>query len=199
MEEKWPTYLSVSQFAKYCGVNSKMVWRWIKNGEIKAVKSPGKKDYKIGVNNLSKIKIEKMDKICSHLEYQIRDQSKVLIVDDEPNVIESIASTFSDCGFKIVSTTNAYEAVLLLQTERPLFLTLDLKMIDHNGIEILKLINDLGLKQNMWVIIISAANESVLQSAVDLGADFYLQKPFSENDLNKIIKKLSLDLKKKAA
>lgn len=199
MEEKWPTYLSIAQFAKYCGVNSKMVWRWIKNGEIKAVKPPGKKDYKIGVNNLSKIKIEKIDRICSRLEYQMPCQSKVLIVDDEPNVIESISSTFSDSGFEIISTTNAYEAVLLLQAEQPLFLTLDLKMIDHSGIEILKLINDLGLKQNMWVIIISAANESELRFAVDLGADFYLQKPFYENDLNKIIKKLSLDLKKKAA
>lgn len=199
MEEKWPTYLSVAQFAKYCGVNSKMVWRWIKNGEIKAVKPPGKNDYKIGVNNLSKIKIEKMDRTFFRLESQIRDQSKVLIVDDEPNVIESIGSTFSDCGFKIVSTTNAYEAVLLLQTERPLFLTLDLQMIDHSGIEILKLINDLGLKKNMWVIIISAANESELRFAVDIGADFYLQKPFYENDLNKIIKKLSLNLIKKAA
>lgn len=195
MKEKELRYLSVEQFAQCCGVNSQLVMTWIKNGEIKAVKTPKKEDYKIGIDNLSRVKFEKRKTIFPHFKIQ----AKVLIVDDEQNIIESIEPLFSKNGFQILSSTNAYEAMFLLHIEQPLILTLDLRMLDSNGIEVLKMINDLGLNQNIWVIIISAASESELRSAVDCGADFYLQKPFHENDLNKIINKLSVDLKKKVA
>jgi DNA-binding response OmpR family regulator len=121
-----------------------------------------------------------------------RDLSRVLIIDDEKNIIESISSFFPENEFKILSSTNADQAMLLIHEERPLILTLDLRMFDSNGIEILKTINDLGFNKKIWIIVISGAKESELQAAVDFGADFYLQKPFHENDLNKIIKKLSV-------
>lgn len=199
MKDKEVRYLSVEQFAEGCGVNVQMVMKWIKSGSIKAEKCPGKKDFKIGIENFSKVKFEKPLRIESHFELQEKYRSKVLIVDDEKNIIESIAPVFSSHGFQVLSSTNIYEAMFMVNIEHPLILTLDLGMLDSNGTDILKMINDLGVKKNIWVIIISAASEPELQNAVNLGADFYLQKPFYEYDLDKIIKKLSMNLKVKAA
>lgn len=192
--------LSINQFAKCCGVNRWMVTKWIKDGEIKAVKAPGQKDYLISLDNLKKVKIGKGKRVRSPFETPKKNQSKVLIVDDEQSIIDSIAPIFSNGGFQILSSTNAFEAIFLMHAEEPLVLTLDLRMLDScGGVDVLKMINDLDLNQNVWVIIISAANESELRFAVDFGADFYLQKPFCENDLNKIIKKISLGMTKKIA
>lgn len=199
MKEKKLKYLSVGQLADYCGVNSQIIMSWVKSGKIKVVKNSKKEGYKISVENLKKITIEKKRTLFLHAKLHPENQSKVLIVDDEKSIIESIEPIFVENGFQVISSTSACEAMFLLHNERPLILTLDLGLLDSNGIEVLKTINALGLNKDIWVIIISAASESELHSAVNFGADFYLQKPFDENDLNKIVNKLSVNLKKKAA
>lgn len=195
MKDKEIKFLSVEQFARLCGVNPQQVMVWIKNKEINAIKTLGNKDYKIGIENLRIVKNQK----CVKMFHPFETQAKVLIVDDELDVIQTITPVFSNHGFTVLSTTDVNEAMFLLHEELPLILTLDIGLCDQNGVEVLRMINELGIKQKIWVIIISAASEADLRSAVDFGADFYLQKPYYESDLNKIIKKLSNNIKKKAA
>lgn len=199
MKEKKAKDLSVDEFARYCGVTSKTVLRWIKYGEIEAIKPAGKKDYRIGISNLSKAKFEKKGINYSHLKFKKGEQAKVLIVDDDESIVDFINPVFTRNGFQTLTSTNAYEAMILLREELPLILTLDLTMPDSNGFDVLKMINDLGVKDKIWIIVISAMGEEELHSAIDLGGDFYLHKPIHQNDLDKIIKKLTIDLKSNAA
>lgn len=191
MKENSLRYLSVEQFGEYCGVNCQTVLRWINSGQISVKKTSWKGDYRIGIENLSRVRTERRGVDYSDNKLKIEGQLKVLIVDDEEDVIDSIEPIFLNNGFEISSSTNIYDAMILLHEVHPLILTLDLRILDLNGLEILTMINNLKLGQKIWVIIISGASEDVIQSAVDFGADFYLQKPFSQNDLDKIIKKLS--------
>lgn len=78
----------------------------------------------------------------------------------------------------------------MLKQESPLIITLDLTMNKISGFDILKIIKSLSIKQKAWIIVISGESKEYLEKAIDLGADFYLRKPFLKEDLEKIIKKL---------
>lgn len=202
MKNKIIKDLSLAQFAKYCGVHPQTVISWIKNGEISANKINSKNDYSkctIGIENLAKVKFVNRNIGYDQSVSSNTNQSSVLIVDDDESMIKLIAHIFSSNGFKVITASNAYDAMILIREERPQFLTLDLKMTDSSGKNVLKMINDLDIHQSVWVVIISAASEPELQGAVDFGADFYLKKPFHKNDLNKIITKLNVHGTKKAA
>lgn len=186
-------HFSVAQFAKYCGVNSDSIIGWIKRGQIKALKAPENGEYQISIENLLKVKVNSVSRNRSF------DQSKILILDTDSFNITSIYSIFSHHGLSAVSARDGHEVIELLNDIGPAILILNLSMSGVSGLGFLEIMNNLGLRENLWVIIVSNANESELISAVDVGGDFYLQKPFSESDLDKIIKKLTCDTMKKLA
>lgn len=196
MDQKKIKYLSVKEFAQFCGVSSQTVHQWIRNKQIKASKG-NQSDYSIAIDHLSDVKIEKNERTNTRAHYDF--SAKALVIDDEAESMDVINPAFSRYGFKIFNATDAFSALSIIHEESPLIITLDLKMLDLNGKEILKMITNLGYNQRSWIIVISAASEATLISAVDCGADFYLQKPFAVDDLEKIIKKLSFDLKKEVA
>lgn len=191
--------LNVEDFSRYCGVSLKTVMRWIKNGEINVESHTRGHDYKINIDNLSRIKFENNSHIYSNQDYTATNKSKVLIVDDDENILNYIGPVFRKNGFETFFSTNAYEAMILLHDEQPLIITLDLNLSDTSGLEVIKMINDLGVNQNIWIIVVSAGSESELQSAVNYGADFYLAKPIQRKDLDKIINKIASEAIKKSA
>lgn len=193
MTKKQICHLNVIQFAKYCGVNSVSIMDWIKKGQIQAFKAPEKGEYQISIENFLKVRVNSVKRNRSF------DQSKILILDTDSINVASIDSIFSHHGLSAIPANNGQEALQLLNDIGPSILILDLSMSGVKGYGFLEIMNKLGLRENLWVIIVSKANESELMSAVDMGGDFYLQKPFSVSDLDKIIKKLTYDTKKKLA
>jgi len=102
----------------------------------------------------------------------------ILIVDDEPSILQSLGGLLSDEGFGVVTAANGYEALKIVDTESPDLVLLDIWMPGIDGIETLKEIK----KDNphIQVIIISGhGNIETAVKATKLGAFDLIEKPLS--------------------
>jgi UDP-3-O-acyl N-acetylglucosamine deacetylase len=103
---------------------------------------------------------------------------KVLIVDDEEGVVESIAGVLEDEGFRVAKARSGEEAIRVFQEERPDVTLLDIWMPGMDGIEILKRLK--GIAPESQVIMISGhATISTAMTSVKLGAFDFIEKPLS--------------------
>ncbi len=102
----------------------------------------------------------------------------ILIVDDEPSILQSLGGLLSDEGFGVITAANGYEALKIVDTESPDLVLLDIWMPGIDGIETLKEIK----KDNphIQVIIISGhGNIETAVKAIKLGAFDLIEKPLS--------------------
>jgi len=103
---------------------------------------------------------------------------KVLIVDDEERVVESIAGVLEDEGFRVATARSGEEAIRVFQEEKPDVTLLDIWMPGMDGIEILKRLK--GIAPECQVIMISGhATISTAMTSVKLGAFDFIEKPLS--------------------
>lgn len=105
----------------------------------------------------------------------------VLVVEDDKSVRNLIVTTLQANDYPYTSAENGKEALSKIETERPDVLLLDLGLPDIDGIEVIK---ELRAWSNMPIIVISARSEDKDKiQALDMGADDYLTKPFSVDEL----------------
>ncbi|MEO0231403.1 MAG: sigma-54 dependent transcriptional regulator [candidate division WOR-3 bacterium] len=112
---------------------------------------------------------------------------KILVVDDEKIVRESLYNWFSQEGYIVRTASDAYEALKILQEEVYHIVLVDIKMPRMDGLTLLKKIKEID--ENLVVIIITAYPS--VDSAVDAlkhGAFDYLVKPIDPDQLNHIIR-----------
>ena len=103
---------------------------------------------------------------------------KVLIVDDEEGVVESIAGVLEDEGFRVTTARSGEDAIRVFQQEQPDVTLLDIWMPGMDGIEILKRLK--GIAPECQVIMISGhATISTAMTSVKLGAFDFIEKPLS--------------------
>lgn len=106
---------------------------------------------------------------------------QILIVEDDPPIRNLIATTLKTHDYKYLLAKNAEEAILQASTCAPDVVFLDLGLPDLDGIEVIKRIREWS---NMPIIVISARSEDEDKiEALDAGADDYLTKPFSVEEL----------------
>ncbi|MFQ5830706.1 MAG: sigma-54-dependent transcriptional regulator [Candidatus Methylomirabilia bacterium] len=109
-------------------------------------------------------------------------RDRLLIVDDEPDMVENCLRILGRSGFRCASTTDPREALTLIESERPDLVLTDLKMPGMDGMELLR--HARGLDPHMPVIIFTAfATIESAVAAVKEGAFDYLPKPFSVDQL----------------
>lgn len=108
-------------------------------------------------------------------------RNKVLIVDDEPHIRKLIQVALSRADYATVEAENAREALEMLKNERPDISLLDLGLPDRDGLELVPLFK----QQSDTTLIIVSARDATDQkvTALDLGADDYLTKPFDTEEL----------------
>jgi len=107
----------------------------------------------------------------------------VLIVDDEPSILQSLGGLLTDEGFEVVSATNGYEALKIIDAESPDLVLLDIWMPGIDGIETLKEIK----KSHPFLPVIIISGHGTIETAVratKLGAYNFIEKPLS---IDKII------------
>ncbi|MBR0481577.1 MAG: response regulator transcription factor [Firmicutes bacterium] len=110
-----------------------------------------------------------MNKIC------------VLVVEDDAPVRNLIVTTLKTHEYKYLTAANGGEALMLASSHNPDVVFLDLGLPDMDGIDVIKQIRDWS---NMPIIVISARSEDEDKiEALDAGADDYLTKPFSVEEL----------------
>ena len=105
----------------------------------------------------------------------------ILVVEDDPPVRNLITTTLKTNDYKYLSAQNGASAVIEALSHNPDIVLLDLGLPDMDGVEIIRKIRSWS---NMPIIVISARTEdSDKIEALDAGADDYLTKPFSVDEL----------------
>src|SRR5262249_23052998 len=111
----------------------------------------------------------------------------ILVVDDEPQIRDILASALQRDGFRVTSRGCARDALDDLRGEDGVELLLtDLKMPDMNGLDLIKEARrlDPGI---WWVLTTAFASMETAVSALRGGADDYLMKPFGLDDLRRVV------------
>ena len=106
----------------------------------------------------------------------------ILVVDDEPPIRKLLRVGLGSQGYAVSEAPNAKAAIDLMQTERPDLILLDLGLPGMTGLELLGKWRGDGLDVPV-VILSSRTDEAGIVSALELGADDYVTKPFGMNEL----------------
>jgi CheY-like chemotaxis protein/glycine cleavage system H lipoate-binding protein len=116
-------------------------------------------------------------------------RARILAVDDEPIVLDSFRKILTLNGFSIDTVETGPEALGLVQRHDYDFVFTDLKMADMDGVEVVKAVRHLRPDVDVVVITGYATIESAVETAQH-GAVDYVQKPFTEEELLRFLRKL---------
>ena len=105
---------------------------------------------------------------------------KILIVDDEQNIVELIKFNLESSGYNVLCAYNGQDAVDIAKKEQPSLILLDLMLPVKDGLEVCKEIRRDILISNTPIIMLTAKCEELDKIlGLELGADDYITKPFS--------------------
>ncbi len=114
------------------------------------------------------------------------DKKTILVVDDEPRVVQLISMNLELEGFRVVTAPDGYEALARIGKDQPDLVLLDIMLPDMDGFQTLKKIRE---SDTIPVIFLSVKGEEFDRvHGLDLGADDYITKPFSPRELISRIK-----------
>ncbi len=107
--------------------------------------------------------------------------TRALLVEDDPNIVDLIRSNLTVRGFDTVVSTDGLRALQLLDTESPDIVLLDLMLPEVDGFELCRQIRE---RSGVAIIVVSArGGERDKVTALNMGADDYMTKPFSIEEL----------------
>lgn len=113
---------------------------------------------------------------------------KILIVEDEPDIRESLADLLTMKGFEVVTASNGKEGLYLASTSKPDLILSDIMMPEMNGFDLLELIQKNNELAALPFIFLTAKIEHAsLREGMNLGADDYLLKPVKKDELIEVI------------
>jgi DNA-binding response OmpR family regulator len=108
-------------------------------------------------------------------------QDTILVVDDEPHIVELAELYLNNEGYRVVSATDGAQALKKIETERPALVILDLMLPEINGWEVCRRVRAAG---NLPIIMLTARSDDVDKIVgLELGADDYVTKPFNPREL----------------
>ena len=116
---------------------------------------------------------------------------KILIADDEPNIVMSLEFLMENAGYEVRVAGNGEETLKALVEFQPDLVLLDVMMPKRNGYEVLQAIRENVALQNIKIIMLSAKGRDVdVEKGLGLGADAYVTKPFATRDLVAKVKEM---------
>lgn len=114
---------------------------------------------------------------------------KIMVVDDEPFIIEMLKTALMDGGFDVVAVTDGDEVHSKALAEKPDLISLDVNMPGKHGFEVCKELKADPSTQHIPVIFLSASTQdSDLKTGLDLGAVKYMTKPVPLMEYEAVIK-----------
>jgi len=120
-----------------------------------------------------------------------KNKIKILIVDDEPDIIEILSFNLENEGYQVFSAENGKEALKLADQHLPNLIILDLMMPIMDGIEVCERLRIDKKFNNTLIMFLSARGEDYSQvAAFQSGADDYVTKPIKPRILNSKVKAL---------
>ncbi len=126
-------------------------------------------------------------------------KSKVLIVDDEPDILEFLSYNLKKEGFDVALASNGKDAIETALSENPELIILDIMMPEMDGIEVCQKLREYEQFNNTLIAFLTARNEDFTQiAALDYGGDDYITKPIKPGVFLSRIKALLRRKKRKA-
>ncbi len=123
-------------------------------------------------------------------------QTKILLVDDEPDILEIVGYNLTQEGYQIVTASNGKEAIAKAKKELPDLIIMDVMMPEMDGMEACENIRNIPELSNVIITFLTARNEDYSQMAgFDVGADDYIAKPIKPKLLVSKVKALLRRLK----
>jgi two-component system, OmpR family, alkaline phosphatase synthesis response regulator PhoP len=119
------------------------------------------------------------------------DKTKILLVDDEPDILEFVKYNLEKEGYEVFTASNGYDAIEIAAKEIPALVVIDVMMPGMDGVEACVRIRENPKLQNTLIAFLTARNEDYTQIAgFDAGADDYITKPIKPRVLISRIKAL---------
>ena len=121
-----------------------------------------------------------------------KTSTKILVVDDDPDIIEILTYNLSNEGYNVKSAVNGIEALKKAKKFIPDIILLDVMMPEMDGIEACSNLREIESLSKSMIIFLSARGEDFTQiAAFDAGADDYINKPVKPKILLKKISSIS--------
>lgn len=116
---------------------------------------------------------------------------KILIVDDEPDIVLSLEFLMQSKGYEVAVARNGEEALRLASEFRPQLVLLDVMMPLVNGFEVCRRLRADPQQRGLKILILTArGRESEVKRGLNEGADAYVTKPFATQELIAAVEEL---------
>ena len=117
---------------------------------------------------------------------------RVLLAEDEPNIVESLRFMLERAGFEVAVETNGRRALEAVKSDLPDVLVLDVMLPDLDGYEILRQVRADQKAQALPVVMLTAKGQDEdRRMALKCGADLFISKPFANADIISAVTKLA--------
>ena len=109
---------------------------------------------------------------------------RVLVVEDEPNIVDSLSFLMKQAGFDVRIARDGDAALRMIENDIPDLVLLDIMMPRRDGYDVCRTIRSNPDWRDVRVVMLTAkGREFDRQKSLDLGADDFITKPFSTRDL----------------
>jgi DNA-binding response OmpR family regulator len=109
---------------------------------------------------------------------------KVLIADDEPNIVVSLEYLMKRSGYQVSIARDGQEALDTIRRERPRLVLLDVMMPRKNGHEVCQELRaDEQIKDTLVLMLTAKGRDTDIDKGLGVGADAYMTKPFATKEL----------------
>lgn len=177
------TFFTTGNVAKACGVSVVTVETWIKQGRLRAVRTPG-----------GHYRVPARDFDIFRAQYRFPDDAeRILVVDDDPAIVDLILECARSARPEatLEAAANGYEALLKVGTYHPQVVVLDVFMPGLDGFEVCRQIKEGPETRSTKVLVVSAhADETVRRQAAAVGAEGFVAKPFEIDRLVDCLRQL---------
>ncbi|GIL04565.1 response regulator [Betaproteobacteria bacterium PRO7] len=122
------------------------------------------------------------------------DKRKVLIADDEPNIVTALEFLLKHAGYDVRAAANGEEALALVESYAPDLVLIDIMMPLKSGYEVCQKMRERPEWRHIKIVMVTAkGREAEVSKGMSLGADLYVTKPFSTQELIAAIDRLLAD------
>ena len=117
---------------------------------------------------------------------------RVLLAEDEPNIVESLTFLLDRAGFEVTVETDGRKALDAALASVPDVLILDVMLPEMDGYEVLRLLRaDLRAEQLPVVMLTAKGQREDRETALECGADLFITKPFANSEIIAAVEKLA--------
>lgn len=186
MSEREQKAYTTFEAAKICHVTHHSIKNWIKQGLIKASRTPGG-HYRILQDDLDAFR-EEYDMFPRDKRAGMK---RIMVVDDDPDALAMMEKVLVGEGFELIKVSNATEVGLKAAQLLPDLILLDFLMPEVNGFEVCKALRNNDLTRNTPIMAVTClTKEREIERIFACGADEYLAKPFKLGQLLEKVREL---------